>query len=221
MVKDSISSSPAQALLDKRSKHPLFTLEGVSTALVRHDSLHILYSRGVASHLAGSLLFYLCWYDWPRRQSVPASERLLRIFAKIKQIYSENNVPARLCNLKPSMVWDTSRPHKSFPCLGAKASETKHVLEPLEQVLKEVLEGEEAPIHITMCDCLHALNQLIKHFDSVGTFLTAHALEWTLPKGSLMHTKICTTGQLLKVGSCSISPSSSMLVGICSRTPST
>ena len=75
-------TSPAQALLDKRSKHPLFTLEGVSTALVRHDSLHILYSRGVASHLAGSLLFYLCWYDWPRRQAVPASERLLRILQK-------------------------------------------------------------------------------------------------------------------------------------------
>ena len=71
------------------------------------------------------------------------------------------------------MVWDTSSPHKSFPCLEAKASETKHVLEPLEQVLKEVLEGEEAAIHTTMCECLHALNQLIKHFDSIGAFLTA------------------------------------------------
>ena len=39
--------SPAQAALDKRSSHPLFDIPGVSTAQVRGDSLHILYSRGV------------------------------------------------------------------------------------------------------------------------------------------------------------------------------
>ena len=60
----------------KRSSHPLFNIPGVTTAMVRGDSLHILYSRGVASHLAGSLLHYMCLYDYPKRQSVPASQRL-------------------------------------------------------------------------------------------------------------------------------------------------
>ena len=55
--------TPDQALLDKRSSHPLFSIPGVTTAVVRGDSLHILYSRGVGSHLAGSLLHYLCFFD--------------------------------------------------------------------------------------------------------------------------------------------------------------
>ena len=51
--------SPQEAFENKRSTHDLFQIPGVSTALVRGDSLHILYSRGVASHLAGSLLHYI------------------------------------------------------------------------------------------------------------------------------------------------------------------
>ena len=38
--------SPQQAVLAKRSSHPLFSIPCVSTAMVRGDSLHILYSRG-------------------------------------------------------------------------------------------------------------------------------------------------------------------------------
>ena len=41
---DFVEVSPTQALLVKRSNQPLFSIEGVSTALVRGDRLHILYS---------------------------------------------------------------------------------------------------------------------------------------------------------------------------------
>ena len=76
--------SPQQAVLAKRGSHPLFSFPGVSTAMVRGDSLHILYSRGVGSHLAGSILHYMCFYDWPQRQRVSPITRLQKIFARVK-----------------------------------------------------------------------------------------------------------------------------------------
>ena len=81
--------SPQQAVLAKRSSHPLFSFPSVSTAMVRRDSLHILYSRGVGSHLAGSILHYMCFYDWPQRQRVSPITRLQKIFARVKELYSE------------------------------------------------------------------------------------------------------------------------------------
>ena len=121
-----VDVTPEMAGLAKRSSHPLFNIPRVTTAMVRGDSLHILYSRGVASHLAGSLLHYMCFYDYPKRQSVPASQRLEKIFTKIKDLYSANKVAARLTNLRLSMLCDTQKPHKNFACLEAKAAETKH-----------------------------------------------------------------------------------------------
>ena len=165
--------SPAQAALDKRSSHPLFSIEGVSSALVRGDSLHILYSRGVASHLAGSLIHYLCYYDWPKRQAVPPTQRLAKIFSKIRELYSEKQVPNRMTNMRLSMLTDTTKPHKRPPCLEAKAAETKWLLPCLEALLAEVLDPEEDPIHSTMLECIGALNQLISHMDNIGAFPTA------------------------------------------------
>ena len=129
--------SPAQAALDKRSSHPLFSIPGVSTALVIGDSLHILYSRGVASHLAGSLLAYVCYFDWPHRQQVPPNTRLQALFSRIKELYPVG--VTKMTNLRLSMVVDTQRPHKSYPCLESKASECKHLLPCVEIVMKEVL----------------------------------------------------------------------------------
>lgn len=54
-----IFTSPDDALLDKRSNHPLFSIEGVSSALVRQDSLHVLYSRGVAQETSYSTYAFL------------------------------------------------------------------------------------------------------------------------------------------------------------------
>ena len=39
-----------------RSAQPLFSLDGVTTRLVRGDGLHILFTKGVYAHLLGSVL---------------------------------------------------------------------------------------------------------------------------------------------------------------------
>ena len=163
-----------QSVLDKRTEHPLFKMQGVTPLHVRGDSLHILFSRGVASHLAGSLLHYICYFDWPRRQKVPAASRLETLFARIKEIYTESAVPARLSNLRLTMICDPTKPFKGYPCLEAKASETKWFLPCLEMVLKEVLDLEEDPIHHTMMEAIKAFNGAVQHFDAVGAFLTDH-----------------------------------------------
>ena len=78
-------------------------------------------------------------------------------------------VAERLTNLRLGMVCDPTKPHKSFPCLEAKAAETKHLLLCLEVLLREVLD-EDTEINGTMLECIHALNQLIAVFDSAGVF---------------------------------------------------
>ena len=147
--------SPEQALLVKRSAHPLFQVPGISAAMVRGDSLHILYSRGVASHLAGSLIHYLCYFDG------------------VKTRYVQNQVSSRLTNLRLSMTCpDAAKPRKSFACLEAKAAETKHLLPCLLQVLREAL-PEDDPIHQAMLACLEALIQIADLYDAIGLFPTS------------------------------------------------
>ena len=63
------------ALANPTSKHPIFEIPGVSTKNLLHDALHVLYGKGVGSHLLGSLLHFLCYRD-KGRQLVPATERL-------------------------------------------------------------------------------------------------------------------------------------------------
>ena len=168
---DFVEVSPTQALLVKRSNHPLFSIEGVSTALVRGDSLHILYSRGVGSHLAGSLLHYLCYYDGTRKQRVAPTQRLNVLFSKIKEKYTQQHVQSRMTNLRLSMFTDPKKPHRQFPCLEAKAAETKHILPCLLKVLIEALpEGEL--IHQQMIECLASFNEIIQHFDGIDLFPT-------------------------------------------------
>jgi len=161
--------SPQQALLEKRSSHPLFSIEGVSTALVRGDSLHILYSRGVASHLAGSLIHYLAFFDGTKRQKVNPSQRINAMFSRIKQLYTERNVTSRMTNLRLSMITDPSKPHKNYACLEAKAAETKHLLPCLLQLIQEAL-PEEEPIHETMIGCLTAFIEIQDLYDAIGMF---------------------------------------------------
>ena len=57
--------------LSKGSTHTLFTIPGLSTKMVRHDGLHVLFCRGVCSHLCGSILHYLCYLEGKGRQRVP------------------------------------------------------------------------------------------------------------------------------------------------------
>ena len=103
--------SPEQALLSKRSDHLVFSVPTVSSAMVMGDSLHIFCSRGVASHLAGSLLHYMCFFDGVgKRQRVNPHRRLQRIFARIKELYVQLQSTSRLSNLRLSMLCDAAKP---------------------------------------------------------------------------------------------------------------
>ena len=134
--------------------------------------VHIVYSRGVASHLAGSLLFYMCFFDGPgTRQKVSPTLRLQKIFSRIKELYVQNQVASRLTSSRLSMICHPNKPHKNFPVLEAKAAETKHFLPCLLAVIQEVLPPEE-PIHEKMKICLAALVSIAGHFDSCGMFLS-------------------------------------------------
>ena len=58
----------AQALAHPCSSNPLFNaIPGLSTKFVRGDALHICFVHGVYSHLLGSVLHYICWFN-PGRQ---------------------------------------------------------------------------------------------------------------------------------------------------------
>ena len=168
---DYVLVSPQEALLAKRSPHPLFTIPGVSTAHVRGDMLHICYSKGVANHLLGSLLHYICYFDGPgSRQRVSPSARLQRLFSRVKELYQEWKVQSRLTNLRISMLCDPAKPHKNFPCLEAKAGETKHLMPCIWHLLGEVLD-KEVGIHQKMMHCLRTLIELQDHYDAAGVFL--------------------------------------------------
>ena len=46
-----------------RSDHALFKLPGTSSCMVRGDPLHILFCKGLYSHLMGGVLHYLCYFE--------------------------------------------------------------------------------------------------------------------------------------------------------------
>ena len=53
-------------LVDPWSDHALFKLPGTSSCMVRGDPLHILFCKGLYSHLMGGVLHYLCYFEGPR-----------------------------------------------------------------------------------------------------------------------------------------------------------
>ena len=210
-----------QSVLDKKTDHALFKLKGVTPLHVRGDSLHILYSRGVANHLAGSLIHYVIYFDWPKRQKLSANQKLQTLFGRIKELYSEANVSARLTNLRVSMICDTTELFKVFPCLEAKAAETKHFLPCLEAVLKELLDPAEDPIHITMIEAIHASNQAVMHFGNMDAFLTPleYATGQNFVKMFFDAYQDLNSWALTKGRKLFISPTSFTLLCIFSKTP--
>ena len=211
-----------ESVLDKKTDHPLFSLDGITPLHVRGDSLHILFSRGVANHLSGSLIHYVIYFDWPRRQKISANNRLQTLFARIKELYSEASVSARLTHLRLSMICDATNPFKGYPCLEAKAAETKHFLPCLESVLNEILDPAEDPIHITMKEAIHALNQAVRHYDNMDAFLTAteYATGQNFVKRFFDAYQDLNSWALAKAESCSISPTNFTLLCTFSKTQS-
>eukprot|EP00435_Cladocopium_sp_Y103_P053933 s605_g17.t1 len=159
------------AALTKGHKHPLFNIPGLTTRMVRQDGLHVLFVKGVCSHLLGSLIHHLCFFDGRGRQSKKPSERLAIIFQQIQMNYKALQSPTRLTNLRLSMLCDSQKPHADFPKLDCKGAETKHLLAAFLPVLKAMLDTEEE-VHQHMVGALQSMVELVNVFDRSGMFPT-------------------------------------------------
>lgn len=161
-----------------RSAHCIFSgiIPGLTTKMVRGDCLHIIFAKGVLSHLLGGVIHYLCYYNGPGvTQAVPAETRLGHLFEALTKEYKKQNAPTRVSNLRLSMFTDPKTPHASFASLDLKAAETKHFLHAFLPVAEEVLEKGQAP-EKAMLEALDCMSQLIAHFDQSNAFLTE--VEW-------------------------------------------
>ena len=162
--------SHAEALTKGMEQHPLFQIEGLSTKMVRHDGLHVLFAKGVCSHLCGSILHVLCYLDGKGKQSVKPSDRLALIFSQVQEQYKKQKTATRLTNLKLSMVCDVKKPHKEYPKLDCKAAECKHFMPALLPVIKAMLDSTDE-VHQHIVHALSSMVDLIKLFDDAGMFL--------------------------------------------------
>ena len=143
------------------SHHPLFNVLGVTSRNLKGDMLHILFVNGIYSHLLGSLLHYLCWFNpihAPQKET-PA-KRLSLFFNEIQQEYRLQKVEVRLTNLLAML--------SVLHCIGGEA---KHVAKPMLEVLKRLL-GKNMAIHTPMLAALSAITDLVSLWDECGMFLT-------------------------------------------------
>ena len=83
--------SHAEQLADPWSDHPLFQLPHVSAKNVRGDPMHILFCKGVYSHLIGGILHYACWLEGPGKVCKEKPwKRLGLIFKEIQEEYKSH-----------------------------------------------------------------------------------------------------------------------------------
>ena len=134
--------SHAECLAEPWSEHQLFQLPGVSSHMVRGDPLHILFCKGLYSHLLGGLLHYLCWFEGPGKTTQKKPwERLALIFQHVQGEYSKQGIASRLTNLRLSMFTDP-KPWAKNASLDCKGAEARHLLPALLPVLKLMLSLE-------------------------------------------------------------------------------
>jgi len=176
-----VLATNSDAAENPKSAHPLFSMPGTTTRMVRGDGLHILFTKGMYAHILGSILHIMCWSEPPgTRQRVKPCQRLGVIFEQVQAQYREQSAVTRLTNLKLSMFTSEDKPWKDHPFLGCKGGECKHLAPALLEVCKIVLDYAN-PLHKRMVSCLENLVNLVKVFDDAGVFLSpdeyARALE--------------------------------------------
>ena len=156
--------------LSKGCSHPFFSIPGLTTRMVRHGGLHILFCKGVCSHLLGSILHFLCYFNGKGHQKVKPSVRLGLIFQEIQSIYRVDKTPTRLTNLRLTMFTDVKKPHVHFPKLDVKGAECKHLCMTMLPVMKKML-CRTIPEQKKMAEALQAMAELIQLYDAASMFL--------------------------------------------------
>ena len=170
-----------ECLADPFSDHALFKLPHVSSCMVRGDPLHILFCKGLYSHLIGGVLHYMCYYEGPKKKAAKRpQDRLAVLFSQIQIYYSEQGCKNRLTNLKLSMFTDVQKPWSKYASLDCKGAEARHLLPALIPVIQaafaETMEGCEDH----MLRACTSLEKLVKLWDEMSWFPTAAEYEQTL-----------------------------------------
>ena len=112
----------AEEIEQRLSRHPLFTIKGISHFNIAQDMLHICFVHGVVNKSIGSALKEWCWKDGMGRQKEPPATRLGWLFSRIQTLYRERNIPCRLSNLTLKMFVCPDKPHQQYPELSYRAS---------------------------------------------------------------------------------------------------
>lgn len=133
---------PAECL-EPLSKHPVFSLPGVSEFNVVLDVLHVLDHNGVAGHLLGSIIHMMVFTNENRTRA--AREGALQtLWNRIQELYGELQVSTRLTNLNMSMVADIRQPFADYAHLRAvKGAETRHLVHVMAKIADEWARTEE------------------------------------------------------------------------------
>ena len=167
------NAAAARAAL--RSDHPFVTkVPGVTSLMVAQDALHILFCKGILSHLMGSALHIWCWPTPGARNAVPPARALASIFSRVQQLYREHSCRARLTNLRLSMFTDPDKPHKTWPTLHIKAAECKHLLKPLAVIALERA-ASSTDLDMRIASCFVEMSRLVDILDEQPDTLTAEA----------------------------------------------
>ena len=166
-------ASHARCLEKPSSEHPVFQLPNARAKMCRGDPLHILFSKGLYSHLTGSILHYAGYWEGPGKACVERPwKRLGLIFEAIQEEYKDQKLDNRLTNLKLSMFTDANKPWATTASLHIKAGEARHLLPALVPVLEKVFAGTMKEEESKMIHAASSLEKLVKLLDAAGEFLT-------------------------------------------------
>ena len=170
------------------SNHLLFhRVPGLSTTFVRGgDALHILFCKGLYSHLLGSVLHFLVFHEGPGRQNKQPWERLAVVWEAMQKAYRSLQSPTRLSNLKLSMFCNPKQPHSEHPQLNIKGAEAKHFLPAFLLVCRSMLR-RDIWLELAMLEAMEHMQQLVQLYDEKDIFLSKEDWQqaWGLAKGFL------------------------------------
>ena len=147
------------------SRHPIFTIPGVSRFNICQDGMHIVYCNGLLAHAMGNFLKRQCWKDGEDRglvQTVSPARRVELMFRRIQEIYKRLNSGNRLNNLTLKMFLNPSSPHQSRPYLKMKAGECRHLVPVFQQLAHELNTGTEYDKNMChLFDSIAAFDELL------------------------------------------------------------
>ena len=155
--------SAAEGVLVPPSSHPIFGIVGASCWHCPGDLMHS-GDLGVVQYLTGSILEELC-DEWPG--PLTQQGRTEHVWRAIKSKYDENQTSNRLGILKKEMF---SR-RDDFPCLKAKAAESRALLFTLKDICSDINDRSDRDEH--RIRCLRGLCTVYSIFKQADLFLSA------------------------------------------------